>query len=407
MNSTNPIRFSSSKIFIHFVWIVIFLSLLLAYVPLAQGEEPFFSIALSKFNNEQDAVKEEARLKNSGHNAFYRKEKSPDDKSIAYQIYIEKYNSRDEAEKEARVLKDLELISEYTVSEVREAPQTNPEEKIPDEEKANEELLATQAPEAKELAPELPPETEKQTIAPEPDSKTEELTATPESPPVINKTETESPLLANKEKQETEEIAKPQNKDEEPEHVINHDDQLTGAPLQVGAFSDEATAAELKKKLRNLGKNAFYRLESAGTKGNFFRLYITGYSSLHEAIKDAKILVESGIISDYSRIHSKEPFSTVPPEKKGEEGKGDNSYFIHISSNKDEANAVENVTRLKEYGYKAFYALEKDSSGTWYRVYIGGFKDEAEARKKGMELLDSGLITYFKPIVIDRKKLNN
>ena len=46
-------------------------------------------------------------------------------------------------------------------------------------------------------------------------------------------------------------------------------------------------------------------------------------------------------------------------------------------------------------------------SGSWYRVYIGEFNNEAEARKKGMELLDRGLISYFKPIAIDRKTLDN
>ncbi|MGD9162290.1 MAG: SPOR domain-containing protein [Desulfobacteraceae bacterium] len=361
------------------IWIFLLLSVSLLYAPFIHGEEPFFSIALSKFNDEQDAKKEETKLKNSGHNAFYREEKSQNNRKTIYQIYIEKYNSRDEAEKEAKVLKELELISDYTVREVKKTLPVIPEQEVPEEKKEPEVSPVPQPSESREKAIEPGPGAEEvQTTAPEPNhAGTEEQTKAAEPSPAIKKTK--------------------------PASVINHNNsRLTGASLQVGAFSDEAIAAKLQKKLKGLGKKAFYRLESAGSKGDFYRLYITGYSTLHEAIEDAKALVKSGVISGYSRVHSKGPISgTSSKEKKGK------TYFLHISSNKDKANAAEYVAKLKEYGYKAFYVLEKDRSVSWYRVYIGEFKNEAEARKKGTELLDKGIISYFKPLVIDRKKLNN
>ncbi|MBN2418064.1 MAG: SPOR domain-containing protein, partial [Deltaproteobacteria bacterium] len=145
----------------------------------------------------------------------------------------------------------------------------------------------------------------------------------------------------------------------------------------------------------------------ADNKGDFYRLYITGYSSLREAIRDAKELKKSGVISGYSRVHSGEPVSDAPPDETAVNEKEGKIYIIHISSNKNEENAAKNAARLREYGYEAFYKFEKDLSGSWYRVYIGEFKDEAEARKKGMELLDREIISYFKPFAIDRKKLSN
>lgn len=386
---------------------ILVFSMLSVNAPLAHAEDPFFSIALSKFKNEQDAAKEESRLKNSGHNAFYREEKSPDNKKTFYQIYIEKYNSSDEAEKEARVLKELELISDYTVKEVREPQQTTPAEITPIIENGpeispppqateikNQAVEPTPGPEVETTAPEPTPTPENQTTAPEPNPEPEKQTTAPEPNPV-----TEQPEPAHiDEPKETYIKSKP---------VINHDDsRLTGASLQVGAFSDEANAASLKKQLRDLGKNAFYRHESADGKGLFYRLYITGYSSLHEAIKDAKELLESGVISGYSRVHSSAPVPETTAEEPAADQDG-KTYFIHISSNKDEKNAAENVARLKEHGYKAFYVFEKEPAGSWYRVYIGEFKNEAEARKKGMELLDRGLISYFKPIVIDKNNLTN
>ena len=386
-------------------WIILILSVSLFYISQAHGDDPFFSIALSKFDNKHDAAKEESRLKNSGHNAFYREEKIPDNNSTVYQVYIEKYNSMDEAEKEARVLKDLELISDYTVREIRETPQAPPEQNptpTPTEKKEQVKPGAT--------APEQGQVKQKKAATSKPDPGTERKTTVPEPSPVVDKQKIESLPTSNNKRSGPDQKTKPKKKPEPVKFkpITNHDDEsLTGASLQVGAFSDEANAASLKKQLRNMGKNAFYRYESADSKGKFYRLYITGYSSLRDAIKDAKALLESGVISGYSRVHSKNPVSDIRSEEKIKKETEGKVYLIHISSNKDETNAVENVARLKKYGYKAFYVLEKDLSESWYRVYIGGFKDEAEAREKGMELLDRGIISYFKPIAIDRKKLEN
>lgn len=445
MNSTYHERFSIKIVAMSIRLIILIFVLSFVSSPASYGEDPFFSIALSKFSKEKDAVKEETKLKNSGHNAFYRKEKNPDNKSIEYQVYIEKYNTMDEAEKEAMVLKDLELISDYSVREVREASETLPKQSTPPKGKNTKVSPKPQPKEVKKQPLKSSPVSQQQTTAPEPSpaiNKSE--AASPETKPKTEpplkenkpkaeppsqsvekaKTKTESPdpvekvrsdteLQPAKNKTEQKPVPKPEQKPEpkkkivKPEPVINHDDaRLIGASLQVGSFKDEANAATLKMKLKTLGKNAFYRFESTDNKGKFYRLYITGYSSLREAIKDAEELVGSGVISSYSRVIGKDtdPVSSTTSESADA---GDKIYLIHVSSNKDEKNAAENVARLKENGYKAIYILEKDQSTSWYRVYIGKFKNETEAREKGKELFERGLIKYFKPIAIDRKKLND
>ncbi len=383
MNSAYNRPLLNKRSFNNIRWIIIFFSILYLYIPLSHGEEPLFSISLSTFNNEQDAQKEESKLKKSGHNAFYRKENGPDNNSNIYHVYIEKYNSRDEAEAEAKVLKNLELISDYTISEIKEIPQiitnegTQPAEKIPEVSHAS---LPT---ETKEQAPEPEPIDAEQT--PKPETKTSETTTQSDEPPAINK-----PAPSKT------------------ENIINKEnDQFTGASLQIGAFKDEANAAVTKIQLKKLGKNAFYRKEATDSEGVLYRLYITGYKSLKEAISDAKKLVESGVISGYSRVSVKGSLSNLPPEKKTEKVEKGEVYFIHISSNKDEATAAEAVAKLKNYGCKAFYVHETDLSENWYRVYIGKFKNEAEARNNGLELLEKGIISYFKPLAIDLKKLGN
>ncbi len=155
-----------------------------------------------------------------------------------------------------------------------------------------------------------------------------------------------------------------------------------------------------------LGKNAFYRKEAIENGDTYYRLYITGYKSLREAIKDAKMLLKSGVISSYSRIHSQNITPGTRQTKQVEEENRGKIYVLHISSDKDETNAKETVARFRKSGYKAAYRHEMINSEGWYKVYIGEFKNEAEAREKGAELVKEGIISYFKPIAINPEKLN-
>ena len=85
------------------------------------------------------------------------------------------------------------------------------------------------------------------------------------------------------------------------------------------------------------------------------------------------------------------PLAAVPPGK----------TMLHICSFKQKANAEKEVQRLEKHGYKSFLAEEEISGQRWFRVYIGNFKDEQEARKVGSELKRKGLISYFKPTKVD------
>ena len=444
MNSINNHSIYKKNISNAITGLIIFSSLLLFCVPRSYGEGPFWSIALSKFSNEQDAQMEEAKLKNSGHSAFYREEKNPDNSNVQYQVYIEKYTSRDEAETEAMVLKDLDLISEYTVVKISETPQTAQPEKNTADKTDTEEIIPDQAETEMQAAEPLPEKAE--THQPDQIPGIEKQIMENEQPHAINdnkqeKTETENKatepvpeieeqtaedkqsqenkkpeqLIEEAEKNESEYKAKTEEKSTEQakqvdnsESEINTEpDQFTGESLQVGAFKEESNAASIKLKLQNLGKNAFYLYESAGSKGAFYRLYITGYNSLTEAIGDARILLDSGVISGYSRVHRKTEPTNSPQRKIAPKTNKGNVYFIQLSSDKGEVSAAEDVDRLKNDGLNAFYVHETGLSDSWYTIYIGTYGDEAEAKEKGMELLNKGLITDFKTIAIELKKIDN
>jgi cell division septation protein DedD len=587
MNSNNSQGLPARMIPIAISAIVIFVFILVTPA-LSHGDEPFFSIALSKFSNEEAAKKEEAKLKSSGNNAFYKKEKNPKNGNIEYQVYIEKYGSMEEAIKEAKVLKDLEIISDYLVKEVVDTPiveetppETQPEgagapqpagdsnqvpevkagvteikppapdtktvegpapltgkkdaelktpetdakgaikatadieskkieaplpladkkevEKIgvPEQGKASVKIKEEPIPVRKEAIKQTPvpvkpdeqvpstnektandsilpkiiePQKQEQTSGqvrrepipiqkgtvkqpPVPEKQPDQTTSTdqkvanervlkpeiiepqkkvPESKPLkdeikqdvtkpgtvnnnIPKENSQQikrveiiPEKATLEQNPATKVPEPAPEKKEPPKLENID-QVKGATLQVGACKEEANAAILKKQLLSLGRTAFYRYETAEGLGDLYRIYITGYKTLGEAVKDAKTLVGSGVITGYARPHSKIPATDIPNKKAdGAVNETDGKiYFIHTGSYKEEVNAQRAVASLKESGYKAFYVPEKEPPVIWFRVYIGDFRSEAQAREKGMELLNKGIITYFKPVAITPEEKGN
>ena len=81
-------------------------------------------------------------------------------------------------------------------------------------------------------------------------------------------------------------------------------------------------------------------------------------------------------------------------------------FLLHVSSNREKENAVKEARRLESEGLKAFFVEEDHADGRWFRVYLGKWETEAEARAAGAKLKERGTITYFKPLKIDRAALS-
>ena len=220
-------------------------------------------------------------------------------------VYIERYGSKGEAEEEAKVLKELELISDYTIKELEEKTKT-----ATDDGKYN----------------------------------------------------------------------------------------IKGYNLRVSSLKDKANAEKMIDILKNSGHNALYRHETVPGKGKWYRVYIEGYRSKEEAEKEAKKLMESGQISDYVIMGAGEKTPTGSHDRRQDT----EFFFLHVNSFKNKINAEKDVQRLKTYGHKAFLVSEEVSGESWFRVYIGSFDNEKIARKVGSELRGKGIISYFKPIEINK-----
>lgn len=309
-------------------------------------EESYFSIHLLTLKTVDDARAKVKEFKDRGYNAFYRQEKSGNDAAV-YNLYIEKFNSRTEADKEAKILKELDLISDFDVREISEKTRTD---SVRDKQEIKEKAKIN-------------------STSPKPDS--------------TQKTE-KSPAVKTKTKKKPE------------DSKVNKQD-VKGYYLKVSSLREKANAEQEVKTLKDAGHHAFYSFENIKGMGDWYRVYIDGgYQSREDAESDAKKLLESGIIAGYEIKPSTgaiQPFDQIQKDDK-------KIYSLNIASFKDSAQADEEVRRLTELELKAVSISTEISGELWFQVCIGEFSDEKEARDKGTELVEKGVISYFK-ILLD------
>jgi cell division septation protein DedD len=302
-------------------------------------EGTIYSIHLLSYKGIEEAKAKVKEFSDLGYNAFYKQE-TVDGKSYIYNVFIERFKSKPEAEKEAGILKELGLISNYDIRAINEQNKVIPKNSEADK--------STKKPEVKDAKPEV------KDIGPE-------------------------------------------IKDIEPD-VKDNNQELKAYSLKVCSVREKAEAEELVKKLQDAGCQAFYRFETVKEKGEWYRVYAGGYDSKADAEEEAKTLIGSGLISNYEIKHTN--IKTHPSETIQ---KTENKFYaLHVSSYKESSNADADVRRLIGLGLKAFSAKTQVSGAEWFRVYVGEFQEEKEARKLGSELKGKGTISYFKPILIDK-----
>jgi len=171
--------------------------------------------------------------------------------------------------------------------------------------------------------------------------------------------------------------------------------------IHVATCKDLESATIKIGELKALGHRAFYREEREG-KEKCFRVYVEEFKTKAEAEKEAMALKELGLLSDYSiRPLPAQGQGGDEKKRRGKE-KGNGIFYLHVYSFKEKGNAEKATEDMKKQGHKAFHVLEEASGEQWYRVYIGQFPSEGEARKAGGELKRKGVISYFKPIGMDR-----
>jgi cell division septation protein DedD len=311
------------------------------------AEGPYYSIHLLTFKTIDEAKVKVKEYKDLGYNAFYRQEKSADDAAV-YNVYIEKFKSRSEADKEARILKELDLISDYDVREVSErtsAGSVRDKQELSGKAKINSISPKTDTTQKTETNPAIKPETIKK-----PESRN------------VNKIDVKSYYL------------------------------------KVSSLKEKANAEEEVKTLKDAGYHAFYNFENVKGRGDWYRVYLDRYQSREDAERDANRLKASGIIAEYEIIGVNGVIQPSEQTQKDDE----KIWSLHVATFNDRAQADEELRRLTELGLKAV-TIKADVSGEqWFRIYIVEFSDEKEAGDKGAEFVQNGVISYFKPMLIDK-----
>jgi cell division septation protein DedD len=171
--------------------------------------------------------------------------------------------------------------------------------------------------------------------------------------------------------------------------------------IQLGAFREHGYAVDLVNSLKRLGHDAFERKERHGDNKVIHRVYIEKFKSRRAADLEAKSLKDLGLISEYAikglgkpgQVKNRRESSMV--------------YYLHVGSYKQKDNAKKKVRMLERHDCRAVVVEEEISGETWFRIYIGEFKDEEEARSFGSKLRDKVVISYFKPIPINKKALSS
>jgi cell division septation protein DedD len=171
--------------------------------------------------------------------------------------------------------------------------------------------------------------------------------------------------------------------------------------IQLGAFRDHGYAVELVNSLKRLGHDAFERKERYGDNETIHRVYIEKFRSRRAADLEARSLKDLGLISEYSIKGLSKP-GDVKNRRESTV-----VYYLHVGSYKQKDNAKQKVRMLESHGCRAVVVEEEISGETWFRIYIGEFKDEEEARRFGSKLRDKVVISYYKAIPINKKALSS
>lgn len=168
--------------------------------------------------------------------------------------------------------------------------------------------------------------------------------------------------------------------------------------IQIGAFTNFRMVLDKVLDLKSRGYHAFYSCETATNNNPLYRIFIEGLRSKKETDAKASELKARGLITDYVI----KPVNLKHPTALSDCGFGSKIYLLHVSSLKQKRNAEKTVQMLQTYGDRSFFIVHQILGASWFRVYVGEFDDESQARALGKRLQEKRLISYYKPIPLDQ-----
>lgn len=166
--------------------------------------------------------------------------------------------------------------------------------------------------------------------------------------------------------------------------------------IHVSSFRDRKSAEMEVSNYEKRGLQAFYRYELVQGRGNWYRIYIGRFDSRKKAVHKAEELKKSKILSYYA-VRALEQ---APRAKPSEADQFD--YYVKAGTFSSKDKAQSEIRRLRREGFTSLLREDTVSGKKRYRVYIGTFKDEKEAQRRGRELFRNGTISYYVAGEIDQ-----
>ncbi len=174
--------------------------------------------------------------------------------------------------------------------------------------------------------------------------------------------------------------------------TVQADAQSKFYSICFGSYKNKNYAAEAVSRLKEKDYDAFFEYEEVQGKGKYYRAYVGKFNSVAEAKRKADQLITLEIIPDYF-------INTLFDEDQAELPDIDHdteSYSLHVSSFKKKSLAEKEVRRFSKPGHRAEISEEMVNGEIWFRVYLGPFRNKAEAQAAAAELKKDKIISYYR-----------
>ena len=155
--------------------------------------------------------------------------------------------------------------------------------------------------------------------------------------------------------------------------------------VHVASYKTRSAAQSHATNLEGRGRAVWIRQEQLPAVGEWSRVYVGRYDTEAEALDAAVVLLQEGV--QYARVYRISAAGEAFPGAM-------TGFFVHVSSLKNHANALEHARVFERAGYPAVVrTVDLGQQGVWNRVLVGPY-DRQEAKEAAKRIQDAGLSAY-------------
>jgi|GEM_PF-7089480 cell division septation protein DedD len=188
--------------------------------------------------------------------------------------------------------------------------------------------------------------------------------------------------------------------DNDEDGIVDSDDPFPNIPqrkeadyenmpysVHVASYRSLGGAEKDIREYTNRGYDSFSILHSIPDIGNMHRVYAGHFKTREEAAVVAAELIKREY-SEYAKV-------VMLGEEQSSQQTRNISYFIHVSSFKNDQHAANESLAYVRAGFQSKSTrVDLGDKGIWYRVYLGPYASHSEAQQTADYVKDAELSTY-------------